>query len=1029
MQNVSSTLYNLLAAQQRDLVGVDLFEFYAPTETDLYPENAVKRYAASEVLWYGWKYDRQAISRGDVSRFIDGRFNSVNITFSNVDRTVGTWLGSTEIEGYRVVIRMASRSVDNDSVVLFVGRCDKPFDVDNTTVSISAKQDLGSIENDLPWQQFSSKCPLKFKGTECLAGELLAAKSAAYQAASTCNKSWGQCTTYANTKAFQGFRFNSVSGNFKVSQRRGGSGGAFLNLIGLGNKKVTKQWTSQEDTPHGRSVPLGLGRTQIDLISVTSADTGQYLYGHWIIGEGEITAIVNFRNVTSGWADTFQFSGTHLGKYGYEAAQESDSDFLGYEYYSHRAYAEATIQGNNPDTGDPVPTLAAVILWNKIGVFDDSCFTGTDWSDNPVEHLRYLLTEERSLNYSSNWIDNTIAADTAAYCNEPMIDASGGEDVYVSTSAGTAGADFKRYRSTGLLDTYYFLWKLGLTGTYPAEREVTYNTYSATAPPANPTASTYYRKRYTANWHIKEPIKVTDFIFKHLLPCFRGYLVTGADGKLQIRSERPAITSYLRGNISAGATSIAIEDAYAWKQLNLPVYYVLIGVGETDSETRRVTAIDYSTAGNSITLTASAAGGGITATASGATLSGGTASIQSQGYVTLGGTPASGNSVTITIDGVATTYTLNANDTTGTVGGILTQMINANLTLNRYVQASWAATLPTQILIRSKLGTLTLASGVTDAHTTAELVSHVHMPFTDVSFGALTRSNILKNSFRWPLGGKQSSYNQFVMTYTDGPQDFQPTELRENDYDHQDKINRINKLEISGACVDNYHQADRLVQAARYKYREGDYFCAWATTGAALLLEEGDVVCVNHSNMPGQRNLMLRVEELKVTQDHRVQITGRLYADAQFPTSATARTVVLTSGTGWVSAEPGTPYNIVITSVSSGILQVVFNFVAGIGSQVGKVEVMRAGESDYVDTGLRVPMDSSFQGTFELTDIPTSGLTQIRITAIASNGLASDPATATWNPSPDILETQVFDWTSDIIQGMGVDWLEAEVFR
>lgn len=59
------------------------------------------------------------------------------------------------------------------------------------------------------------------------------------------------------------------------------------------------------------------------------------------------------------------------------------------------------------------------------------------------------------------------------------------------------------------------------------------------------------------------------------------------------------------------------------------------------------------------------------------------------------------------------------------------------------------------------------------------------------------------------------------MTYNDAPQDFQPTELRENDYDHQAKINKINKMEISGACVDNYHQADRLVQAMRYKYREG----------------------------------------------------------------------------------------------------------------------------------------------------------------------------------------------------------------
>jgi len=226
MQTCGSSLLAILQSDERDLVGVDLFEFYAPTETDLFPENAAKRFAATELIWYGWKYDRQAISRGDVSRYMDGRFNNVQITLSNVDRTLGTWLSATEIEGYRVVIRMVSRSVDDDSIVLFVGRCDKPFDVDNSTVTIQAKQDLGSIENDLPPNQFSSKCPLRFQGTECLAGEALGSKSAAYQAASTCNKSYQQCSEYSNTEAFQGFRFNAISDNFKVSQRRGGAGGA-----------------------------------------------------------------------------------------------------------------------------------------------------------------------------------------------------------------------------------------------------------------------------------------------------------------------------------------------------------------------------------------------------------------------------------------------------------------------------------------------------------------------------------------------------------------------------------------------------------------------------------------------------------------------------------------------------------------------------------------------------------------------------------------------------------------------------------
>jgi hypothetical protein len=267
------------------------------------------------------------------------------------------------------------------------------------------------------------------------------------------------------------------------------------------------------------------------------------------------------------------------------------------------------------------------------------------------------------------------------------------------------------------------------------------------------------------------------------------------------------------------------------------------------------------------------------------------------------------------------------------------------------------------------------------------------------------------------------------MTYNEAVQDFQPTELRENDYDHQDKINRVNKLEISGACVDNYHQADRLVQATRYKYREGDFFNEWSAAGLALLLEEGDVVCTNHSAMPDQRNLLLRVEEMKVTQDHRVNLVGRLYADSQFPTSATERTVVLTAGVGWVSEPPDAPYGVDLTSPSSGVVRGTFMFSTFIGGQTAKIEVWRAGESGYVDTGLIVSPDSSFNGAFEVSGIPTSGLTYFRITAISSTGNESDPVTAAWNPDADILEGIVFDWSPTIAGAMGIDPVEIEVFR
>lgn len=1001
MQNVGTSLFTLLSSAERDLVEIDLFEFYAPGETDLCPGNAEKRFAATNLVWFGWDYEQQAISRNDVSRFIDGKFNTVQITLSNVDRTIGQWLSATPIEGYRVVVRCVSRSVSDDSAVLGVFRCEKPFDVDNTTVQISAKQDLGSTENTLPWNQFQQKCPLKFKGVECLAGQSLGSKSATYQAATICNKSYQQCKTYQNEKAFQGERFNAITGNFKVSARRGGAGGAVLSLLGLGNKRVTRQYSSQDATPYGQAVTLGLGRTNVELKAVKYADTGQYLAGQWIIGEGEIAKILNAKNVTSGWADMFQAYSEHLGKYGFDSSQTPAGFFASDgDAHSHKAYVEITIKGDNPDTGDPAPTIAAVILWIKIPTWNGSSFGGASWSDNPVEHLRFLLTEPRSLNYNAAWIDDEAAAETLEYCNEPLVDASGSEDVYVSSAAGTAGTDFKRYRSTGLLDTYYFRKVLGLTTQYSAEREVTYNVFNPASPPSSVTPGTYYRKRYTSNWHLREETKAADFIFKNLLPAFRGYLVTSAQGKLQIRTEKPTVNSLLRSAASAGATSLAIEDATAWKNLSLPVLYCLVGVNLATSETRKVTAVNYSTAGNSITLACTGS-----ATASGSTFSGGTTTIQASATVTIGSVAAA----SVTIDSIAFSYTSNADDTTGTIAAILATQINANQTINRYVKATWSASNPTLIILRSKLGTLTLASGLTSNHAQLETVAHIHMPFSDVAFGALTRGNILRNSFKWPLGGRQSSFNQFVINFPDAVQDFQPTELRENDYDHQETINKVNKYEIGGACVDNYHQANRLVLAERYKRREGDFFCSFTTAkGEALLLEEGDIICVNHSNMPDQRNLLMRIEELKVSPKHQVSITARLYADAQFPTSADERTVSYVTGIGWTSTPPGAVTNLILQLIASGTVRGEFDFAAYIGSQTARIEVKRFGETDYSDTGIRVSPDANNRGSFEVSGLP-SGITYFRVTpySTAGDGTATTGAIDTSLAAVDVLAFQV----------------------
>ena len=982
MQIVSSSLYDILRSDDRDLTPLDVYEFYPPSVTDLIPSNAERRFAATTLLWYGWEYQQQAINRSDISRYMTEKFNSVTITLSNVDRTVGAWLDGVELEGYRVLIRAISRRLSDESLVLFVGRCEKPGDVSNASITITAKQDLGTIENELPFGKFDLKCPLKFKGTECLAGQDIADKAMRYKEASTCNKSFSQCVEYGNNQAFQGFRYKAMIGSFKVNSRSTGMTALF------GSRRATKQWTSTDNVPVGQSIPFGLGRTQIDLIPVLYADTGEYLYGHFLAGEGEITQFADVRNTSAGWATTFQAKHEHTGQYGTNTTQQTVSDVLGTEYYSHRAYVEATIEGNNPDAGDPAPTLAGLVLWHKMPIAGSSGFDITDWSDNPVEHLRYLLTEPRALNYPAVWIDDEAAYETAEYCNEPIIDQSGCEEFWYDQNNGTAGTDWKRYRSTGVLDSAYFKYQLNaIDANRPQKLGADYNAYDPNDPPQGITPTTFYRKRYTSNWHLKEPIKVTDFIFKHLLPAFRGYLVTGADGRLQIKSERPASSALLRNATSPGATSVAIEDVTLWQKLRLNDLMVVVGVGQSTSEIRRVSSISFSTAGNSLTLAQTQG-----ATVYSPTFVEGSTTAPAWNYFTVTGATG-GVPIIVTVDGVTITGggfdATGQAPTNGAVAGELAARINANPTLNRYIEAIWSKTNPEVVRLQSKLGTLTLEGGLTYGHAVAEQVCHVHGVFGDQATTVLQRSNIIKDSFRWPLGQRQTSYNQFSITYTDSTQDFQQTELRENDYDHQERVNKINKLEISGACVDNYHQADRLVQAARYKYRDGDYFCSFQTAGEALLLEEGDIIAVNHRNMSSRPNQLFRIEELRVTSDHRVNIIARLYAEDQFPTAAQVRTVGLNTGSVWLAGTPPPVTGVVITATTIDSGRVTFDFGSFVGGQTARIDIQRPGETGWLPV-LTSPPDGLGRGAAEIPALRLGTL--IRITPISSTGVEG-PAT------------------------------------
>src|SRR6185295_5171702 len=114
---------------------------------------------AETITWNGNAYRREIQEgggRGDITKNFGEKTNSVTINFSNISRYLATWAQTVPIEGKFLVIRTVVPSVTDDSVVLFVGRCDKPSDIDKKSFSLSARQDFGNINQEIPPRQFTA---------------------------------------------------------------------------------------------------------------------------------------------------------------------------------------------------------------------------------------------------------------------------------------------------------------------------------------------------------------------------------------------------------------------------------------------------------------------------------------------------------------------------------------------------------------------------------------------------------------------------------------------------------------------------------------------------------------------------------------------------------------------------------------------------------------------------------------------------------------------------------------------------------
>lgn len=886
---ISQNLWNALAQQSQRLnVLVEIYpNDTLPTGDGFDPADATLRIADTTTTFLGRAYARYIHDVGTVSRTITKQFNSVSLTLDNSDRSMAAFVlnQAAPIEGMFIVVRVVSgeftATILADSFVAFTGKLEKPFDGGNQTIKLSARQYIGSNEEEIPWRTFSPEDEQGIAATDPL---------------------------------FEGFLFSAKPGTitYKERVRRGG----FAGILGL-KKTVTRtlQFSNHQGVEVERAVPLILGRAQVQFQPVAYIDAGTQINAIYAVGEGALKKFFDLRVITAGYqfasiadnnpeVDQFRF--------GYPGNTNGQVPFLdnltggipGNGYYSNTAMMSTAFYGTEVSQDDPAPEVIAVMLGLLIPLPDESMdFSLTDWSDNPAYHVRWLLTHDRTFNLNEAFINDLQCIKTACYCDDPVLDQTDGERILLQNSeAANYGVTFRRYHSTGLFTPEYFLHYFLGVGQDPLP-ELTLPTaefYDSSAGAPLLTPQTRVRRRFTSNIYLTERMKSSDFLFDVLLTTFRGYLVQNAKGKIDIKCKRPADNTIIRSEAEAGDTEVAVNTILPWvASLDGSV---IVGNDLLTSEVREVIGTRYSAVANDITLVVAG-----NLTRSGATLTGGDDDNPATGTVTVTGM----GTLTVTIDGHAVSYTTQAADTTGSAAGMLAQFLKADPTFQTYLKFTWDKDVPTVINIQSKLGFLELDSELDHDHDITEEVLRIQMAFSDTGadHANLAAANILEQSIGWPLGGRQSSKNRIDGKFIDSPQGFAVQALRTRDATHIAQTGKVLPQEVTLTGVDSFSQAKRLQNGILAELRDLDFFMQHTADRRALLLEEGDLICNTHAS-GGFRNVALRVEDVKLNLSRMtIDIIARRYSTSAYSDVAAARNVPLPTSLNTDNGPPAIAFN------------------------------------------------------------------------------------------------------------------------
>lgn len=681
------------------------------------------------LAWLGHLYVRQVLSHSPISRYMTSQFNNVSLTLSNVDLSMSAFVVGHDIEGMRLVIRyidLNASAAIADSIVLFVGRLELPTSIDSEECQLDAEQELASLDIEVPKRRFS---PTDANGRS------------------------------PNDPLFEGFNLATQTGNFKYSTvvtKR-----VFFNLFSKNKvETATQQWSSETGSSQDQIVRLIFGRVQVDLVPIIWADVGFFITGIWVAAGHKVTSFsdvtVQSSNFltddrTQKFTKVYVDAHTHLGDPGGTGTNASAETVDGslpnnsallsrVAYLGLKPFGPESPVASSPNSGeDPVPTITAIVrgeadLPNGSGVFNQKGFT-----DSPAYLARFVLTSPDMFGLDPRLINDAECILAHNECYRILKDDTNGELLFLNLADSQALIDglFTRYNSSGVLTPTYWKWAADGTAPNPYTTPRTdafalpidtgdpshgcsvgqhwdpiTGTCVVDAPlPKLVSTVTKFRRAYTFNAPLQDSVNASDFLFNTLFPAANLFMLVGPDGKLKIKKDKPADSSYLFASASVGATSIQVNDVEPWRASLLG--YVLIGVNLVTSEYRPVTAATYS-GGNSLTLAVSSPG--TTISRSGATFSGGTSSVPATASVTVTARGSNGDVLVVTIDGIAISYTVASADNISSIAAVLAATINADWTLKTYIRAVWDPATPTVVNLYSKLGTLAFTDPLVNLH-------------------------------------------------------------------------------------------------------------------------------------------------------------------------------------------------------------------------------------------------------------------------------------------------------------------------